>query len=203
MPQVFRRCHAAAVLLLGGALTASGPLAAAGFGPGFEDIANPPEDPMPPVPQELRRAPSGPEYAAPTPQELLKDCPDKDFVVCMQKWRPPPPPPPPPEPPQLTEEEKKAAEERQRKEEEEARRKAAANPPPPGAPREPAVGGPLVGQPPPPNPQADKATLDALSKALKDSGLADKIRLPDAPVDGSVELKMDDKKPPKPANGKK
>ncbi|HRQ81928.1 MAG TPA: hypothetical protein PKZ97_12505, partial [Azospirillaceae bacterium] len=67
----------------------------------------------------------------------------------------------------------------------------------------PAQGGPLVGKPPPPNPAADKATLDALSKAIRDAGLADKIKLPDAPSDGGVEMKLDDKKPAAPATGGK
>lgn len=159
------------------------------------DIANPPEDALPPLAPVLRVIPAAPEYAAPSPQELLKECEGKDFVACMRDWRPPPPPPEPPKP---------TAEEETAREEEEARRRAAASPPPPpqpGEPREPAQGGPLVGKPPPPNPAADKATLDALAKAIRDAGLADKIKLPDAPTDGGVEMKLDDKKPA-PAGGK-
>lgn len=168
--------------------------------PAADDIANPPEIPMPPAAPVMRVIPAAPEYAAPSAQELLKDCKSQDFVECMRDWRPPPPPPPPPEPPKPTAEEEKA------KQEEEARRRAAAKPPeppPPGSPREPAVGGPLTGKAPPPNPEGDKALLDALSQAIKDAGLAGKIQLPDAPTEGSVELKLDDKSPGKPAAGKK
>lgn len=165
-----------------------------------DDIANPPEDALPPLAPTLRVIPAQPEYAAPSAQELLKACENKDFVVCIREWRPPPPPPPPPEPPKPTAEEEEKA-----RQEEEARRAAAGPPPPlqPGAPREPAQGGPLTGKPPPPNPAADKATLDALSKAIRDAGLADKIKLPDAPSDGGVEMKLDDKKPAAPAAGGK
>lgn len=179
------------------AVAASGPPGAARAA---DDIANPPEDALPPLAPVLRVIPAQPEYAAPAAQELLKECENKDFVACMREWRPPPPPPPPPEPPKPTAEEKEKA-----RQEEEARRAAAGPPPPlqPGAPREPAQGGPLAGKPPPPNPAADKATLDALSKAIRDAGLADKIKLPDAPVDGGVEMKLDDKKPAAPAAGGK
>lgn len=179
------------------AVAAGGPVGAARAA---DDIANPPEDALPPLAPVLRVIPAQPEYAAPTAQELLKECENKDFVACMREWRPPPPPPPPPEPPKPTAEEEEKA-----RQEEEARRAAAGPPPPlqPGAPREPAQGGPLVGKPPPPNPAADKATLDALSKAIRDAGLADKIKLPDAPVDGGVEMKLDDKKPAAPAAGGK
>ncbi|MBV5336278.1 hypothetical protein JZU48_04680, partial [bacterium] len=97
------------------------------------DIANPPEDPLPPLAPALSQAPNGPEYDAPTAQQLLEACPSKDFVECFRNWKPPPPPP---EEPKST-----AAEEKAKKDE--AKRQAAAQPPPPpGAPREPAVGGP-------------------------------------------------------------
>jgi periplasmic protein TonB len=171
---------------------------------GFNDVANPPEDPLPPLPRELTVAPAGPEYAAPSPQELLKDCKSKDFVECMREWRPPPPPPPPPpEPPKPTAEEEKAKEE-------EAKRQAAGKPPPPppgsgGAPPDqpPENAALTPGKPPPPNPAADKAQLDALAKAIRDAGLADKIKLPDAVGDGNVEMKLDDKKAGKPPAAKK
>lgn len=187
-----------AVLTAGAACTLIG--AHTGGARAADDIANPPEDALPPLAPVLRVAPAQPEYIAPSAQELLKECESKDFVACMREWRPPPPPPPPPEPPKPT-----AAEEEKARKEEEARRAAAGPPPPiqPGAPREPAQGGSLAGKPPPPNPAADKATLDALSKAIRDAGLADKIKLPDAPSDGGVEMKLDDKKPAAPAKGGK
>lgn len=181
------------------AVCAAAVCATIGVARAADDIANPPEDALPPLAPVLRVIPAQPEYAAPSPQELLKECEGKDFVACMREWRPPPPPPPP-EPPKPTAEDEEKA-----RQEEEARRAAAGPPPPlqPGAPREPAQGGPLVGKPPPPNPAADKATLDALSKAIRDAGLADKIKLPDAPSDGGVEMKLDDKKPIAPAKGGK
>jgi periplasmic protein TonB len=185
---------AAVVIGLGG----SGGARAAGF----NDVADPPEDPLPPLVRDLSKAPSGPEYAAPSPQELLKDCKSKDFVECMREWRPPPPPPPP-EPPKPTAEEEKAKEE-------EAKRQASGKPPPPppgsgGAPpdRPPENAALTPGKPPPPNPAADKAQLDALAKAIRDAGLADKIKLPDAVGDGNVEMKLDDKKAGKPPAAKK
>lgn len=186
--------------LLIAVLTVAAACAPLGAARAADDIANPPEDALPPLAPVLRIIPAQPEYAAPSPQELLKECEGKDFVACMREWRPPPPPPPPPEPPKPTAEDEEKA-----RQEEEARRAAAGPPPPiqPGAPREPAQGGPLTGKPPPPNPAADKAMLDALSKAIRDAGLADKIKLPDAPVDGGVEMKLDDKKPAAPAAGGK
>lgn len=188
------------------ACVAAALLPSCGRAAGGGDISNPPEDPMPAAAPSMRIIPAGPEYAAPSPQELLKDCKSKDFVECMREWRPPPPPPPPPEPPKMTAEEEKAKEEAKAKAEEEAKRRAAAAPPPPpkpGAAGEPPPGGPPPGKAPPPNPAADKASLDALAKAINDAGLAGKIQLPDAPTDGSVELKLDNKPPGKPAAGKK
>lgn len=159
-----------------------------------DDIPNPPEDPMPPPPPVLKIIPSGPEYLAPSAQELMENCDSKDFVTCFKEWRPPPPPPPPP--PEPTAEDNAKEEEKAKPEE------AKPSPPPgipPGTPRDPAVGGPLVGPPPPSDPAADKATLDALAKALKETGLEGKITLPSSPEDGSVELKFDGKPAAKPA----
>ncbi|PWC81972.1 hypothetical protein TSH100_24810, partial [Azospirillum sp. TSH100] len=76
-------------------------------------------------------------------------------------------------------------------------------PPDPKAPRQPAQGGPVP--PPPPDPAkeaaaaaADRATLDALSKALKDSGLDGKVLLTD-PKAGDPVLKLDSAPGSKPA----
>ncbi|ANC91345.1 hypothetical protein A6A40_05180 [Azospirillum humicireducens] len=147
--------------------------------PGYvEEPDVPPEDPLPPLPQPLPVAPDEPLVIAPDAVELLKECKQPAFTDCFRLWQPPPPPPepeketagPPPPPP----------------------------PPPridPNAPRQPAQGGPV---PPPPADQAkeaaaaaaDRATLDALSKALKDSGLDGKVLLTN-PGDGDPTLKLD------------
>ncbi len=157
------------------------------FPPGYvEEPENPPEDPLPPLPREFDIAPVEPIYEAPDAVELLKACNQPTFTDCFRLWRPPPPPPPPPPPaepdPTL------------------ARR----SPPDPNAPREPAKGGPVP--PPPPNPardaaaaEADKATFDALAKALKDSGLEGKVFLTNPAGDGPT-LRLDStpaKGPPK------
>lgn len=154
--------------------------------PGFvEEPDVPPEDPLPPPPQPLPMAPDEPLFVAPDAVELLKECKQPAFTDCFRLWQPPPPPPepekdtagPPPPPP----------------------------PPPridPNAPRQPAQGGPV---PPPPPDQAkeaaaaaaDRATLDALSKALKDSGLDGKVLLTN-PNGGDPTLKLDSQ-PGKPA----
>ncbi|CAO3406612.1 hypothetical protein [Azospirillum largimobile] len=154
--------------------------------PGFvEEPDVPPEDPLPPPPQPLPVAPDEPLVVAPDAVELLKECKQPAFTDCFRLWQPPPPPPepekdtagPPPPPP----------------------------PPPridPNAPRQPAQGGPV---PPPPPDQAkeaaaaaaDRATLDALSKALKDSGLDGKVLLTN-PNGGDPTLKLESP-PGKPA----
>ncbi len=145
--------------------------------PGYvEEPAVPPEDPLPPPPKPLPLAPDEPLVVAPDAAELLKDCKQQAFTDCFRLWQPPPPPPPEPE------------------------KKAAGTPPPPPppdpkAPREPAQGGPAP--PPPPDSAneaaaaaADRATFDALSKALKDSGLDGRVLLTD-PKGGDPLLKLD------------
>lgn len=139
-----------------------------------------PEPPLPRPPPEMPLAPAGPVVTGPDAYELLvEQCKDEDFVACFKKWRPPPPPAPPPEP------QKKEA-------------KATEPPPPPdpNAPRDPAVGGPLVGSPPLPNPEADQATYEALVKAMKEAGLEGKVPMPSPPQDGSSTMELT---PPKPA----
>ncbi|WP_434619623.1 hypothetical protein [Azospirillum sp. B2RO_4] len=143
--------------------------------PGYvEEPAVPPEDPLPPPPKPLPLAPDQPVVVAPDAAELLKDCKQQAFTDCFRLWQPPPPPPPEPE-------------------------KETAGPPPPPpdpkAPREPAQGGPVP--PPPPDPAkeaaaaaADRATFDALSKALKESGLDGRVLLTD-PKGGDPVLKLD------------
>ncbi|QCG98729.1 hypothetical protein E6C67_34450 [Azospirillum sp. TSA2s] len=145
--------------------------------PGFvEEPAVPPEDPLPPPPKPLPLAPDEPLVVAPDAAELLKDCKQQAFTDCFRLWQPPPPPPPEPE------------------------KETAGTPPPPPppdpkAPREPAQGGPVP--PPPPDAAkeaaaaaADRATFDALSKALKDSGLDGRVLLTD-PKGGDPTLKLD------------
>lgn len=141
-----------------------------------------PEPPLPRPPAEIPMAPPGPVVLGPDARELLVDqCKEQDFVECFKKWRPPAPPPPTPEP------EKKEA-------------KASASEPPappdPNAPRDPAVGGPLVGPPPTPQPEADQATYEALVKAMKEAGLEGKIGMPNPPQDGSATMEL---APPKAA----
>ncbi len=147
--------------------------------PGYvEEPDVPPEDPLPPPPEPLPVAPDEPVVVAPDAAELLKECKQQAFTDCFRLWQPPPPPPPPPEPEKDT---------------------ATAPPPPPPfdpkAPREPAQGGPVP--PPPSDPAkeaaaaaADRATFDALSKALKDSGLDGKVMLTN-PGGGDPTLKLD------------
>ena len=147
--------------------------------PGYvEEPAVPPEDPLPPPPKPLPLAPDEPLVVAPDAAELLKDCKQQAFTDCFRLWQPPPPPPPPPEP-----------------EKETAGPPPLPPPPDPKAPREPAQGGPVP--PPPPDPAkeaaaaaADRATFDALSKALKDSGLDGRVLLTD-PKGGDPTLKLD------------
>lgn len=179
-------------VLLALALPSAAPSAAEPLRPGtplppgyVEEPAVPPEDPLPPPPQPLPVAPDEPLVVAPDAVELLKECKQAAFTDCFRLWQPPPPPPEP--------------------------EKDTAGPPPPpppplridpNAPRQPAQGGPV---PPPPPDQAkeaaaaaaDRATLDALSKALKDSGLDGKVLLTN-PGGGDPTLKLDSN-PAKPA----
>lgn len=149
--------------------------------PGYvEEPENPPEDPLPPLPREFPIIPPEPVFAAPDAAELLKACKEPTFTDCFRLWQPPPPPPPEPEPERGT-------------------AGASPSPPDPNAPREPAQGGPV----PPPSPDpakaaaaaaADKATFDALAKALKDSGLDGKVLLTNPTADGPT-LKLESKPP--------
>ncbi|HEY0836482.1 MAG TPA: hypothetical protein VGE72_21415 [Azospirillum sp.] len=139
-----------------------------------EDASDaPPEPPLPPTPTELPYAPVGPVVTAPDPAGLLKECKEAEFIDCFRGWKPPPPPPP--------EDPKKEA----------AKADGPPLPPDPKAPREPAQpGGNYGGVPPAPNPEADQATYEALVKALKDSGLQDKVKLP-PPKDGSTTIQLE------------
>ena len=179
-------------VLLALALPSAAPYAAEPLRPGtplppgyVEEPDVPPEDPLPPPPQPLPLAPDEPLVIAPDAVELLKECKQPAFTDCFRLWQPPPPPPEP--------------------EKETAGPPPAPPPPPridPNAPRQPAQGGPV---PPPPPDQAkeaaaaaaDRATLDALSKALKDSGLDGKVLLTN-PGGGDPTLKLDSH-PAKPA----
>ena len=155
------------LLMTGGAVAAEPALP-----PGYvEEVENPPEDPLPPVPEEFPLAPLGPVVTAPDPHTLLKECKEATFTDCFRLWQPPPPPP---------EEEKKAA-------------RQSPLPPDPNEPRQPAVGGPLTGTPPAPNPEADQATYEALIKALKETGVDKNILMPEPPKDGSTTLQLDPK----------
>jgi periplasmic protein TonB len=153
--------------------------------PGYvEEPDTPPEDPLPPLPREFQIAPAEPLIEAPDAAALLKACKEQAFTDCFRLWQPPPPPPPEPEP------------------EKDTAAKAPPAPPDPKAPREPAQGGPVP--PPPPNPAKDaaaaaedKATFDALAKALKDSGLDGKVLLTNPTGDGPT-LKLDSKPPAPP-----
>lgn len=153
--------------------------------PGYvEEPEVAPEDPLPPPPREFPILPDVPLIAAPDAVEVMKACPYPTFTDCFRLWQPPPP---------LPEPEKDTA-------------SAPHRPPPfdPKAPRDPALGGPVP--PPPFDPEkaaasaaADKATYDALAKALKDSGLDGKVLLTNPPADGAT-LKLDrnpNKLPPK------
>ncbi|WP_042704350.1 hypothetical protein [Azospirillum sp. B506] len=152
--------------------------------PGYvEEPETPPEDPLPPPPKPLSVAPDEPQVVAPDAAELLKECKQPAFTDCFRLWQPPPPPPEP--------------------EKDTAGPPPAPLPPDPKAPREPAQGGPVP--PPPPDPAkeaaaaaADRATFDALSKALKDSGLGGKVLLSD-PKGGDPVLKLDSAPGSKPA----
>lgn len=143
-----------------------------------------PEPPMPQAPKEMPVASDGPAVLGPDPRELLvEQCKDENFVACFKKWRPPPPPPEPEKPEPATKE-AKATEP-----------PPPPSPPDPNAPRDPAAGGPLTGPPPAPNPQADKATYDALVKAMKDAGLEGKVPFPSPPQDGSSTMELAPAKP--------
>jgi len=140
--------------------------------PGYvEEPEVPPEDPLPPPPAEFPMAPLGPVVNAPDPHTLLKECKESTFTDCFRLWQPPPPPP---------EEEKKEA-------------RQSPSPPDPSQPRQPAVGGPLTGPPPAPNPEADQATYEALVKALKETGVDKNILMLEPPKDGSATLQIDPK----------
>ncbi|HYG85816.1 MAG TPA: hypothetical protein VD978_06125 [Azospirillum sp.] len=144
--------------------------------PAFADDASDdsPEPPLPKPPAEMPLAPSGPVVLGPDARELLvEQCKDPDFVACFKTWRPPEPPPEP------------------------EKKEAKTTPPPapdPGAPRDPAVGGPLVGPPPVPQPEADQASYDALVKVMREAGLEGKVMLPSPPKDGSTTMELS---PPK------
>ncbi|CAO3420323.1 hypothetical protein [Azospirillum doebereinerae] len=146
--------------------------------PGYvEEPAEPPEDPLPPPPREFPVLPDVPLITAPDAAGLLKACKEAAFTDCFRMWQPPPPPPPLPELETGT------------------ARLSPPPPPDPAAPREPAQGGPV--KPPPANPAkaaasaaADKATFDALAKALKDSGLDGKVLLTNPSADGPT-LRLD------------
>ncbi|CAO3422598.1 hypothetical protein [Azospirillum endophyticum] len=148
--------------------------------PGYvEEPEVPPEDPLPLPPKPFPLVPDEPLVVAPDAAGLLKECKQPAFTDCFRLWQPPPPPPPEPE-------------------KETAGAPAAPSPLDPAnpkAPREPAQGGPV----PPPSPDpakaaaaaaADRATFDALSKALKDSGLDGRVLLTD-PKGGDPVLKLD------------
>ena len=147
--------------------------------PGYvEEPEEPPEDPLPPPPREFSIAPTNPAVEAPDAAGLLKECKQQTFTDCFRLWQPPPPPPEP-EP------------------ETDTARTTPPGPPDPTLPREPAQGGPVP--PPPANPAkeaasaaADKATFDALAKALKESGLDGKVLLTNPTADGPT-LKLDSK----------
>jgi len=156
--------------------------------PGYvEEPETPPEDPLPPPPREFPVIPDVPLVTAPDAVELLKACKEPAFTDCFRMWQPPPPPPPLPELETGT------------------ARLSPPPPPDPALPRDPALGGPV--KPPPSDPAkaaasaaADKATFDALAKALKESGLDGKVLLTN-PAGGDPTLKLDsqpDKTPTKP-----
>lgn len=65
----------------------------------------------------------------------------------------------------------------------------------PSGQRQPARGGPLVGEPPPRDTAADRQTYDALMRALKDVGLQDKLQLPPPDADGTTTLVPTQKRP--------
>lgn len=141
--------------------------------PGYvEEPENPPEDPLPPMPEDFPPAPIGPIVTAPDPRSLLKECKEPSFTDCFRLWRPPPPPP---------EDERKEA------------RQAPLPLDPKKVPRKPVEPGPLVGSPPAPNPAADQETYEALVKALKETGLQGKVLIPEPPRDGSTILELDPK----------
>lgn len=161
-----------ALTVLTALLLLTSPVAAEPLPPGYvEEPDVPPEDPLPEPPAELPLAPIGPVVTAPDARDLLKACKEVSFTDCFRLWQPPPPPPGP------------------------ERKEAKAPPPPPpadpNAPRQPARGGPLSGPPPAPNPASERATYDALVKALKESGLEGTIVMPPPPKDGGTILEVD------------
>ncbi|WP_051340568.1 hypothetical protein [Azospirillum halopraeferens] len=151
--------------LLTGAMAAFGQVPGGFAGDPDADLP-PPEAPLPPPPPRLPVAPPTPVVLAPDARDLLGACREPTFTDCFRLWEPPPPPPPPPPP-------------------------AAAAPPAPGTPRQPAEPGGLTGgTPPAPDPAADRATYDALVRAIRDAGLDGKILLPEPPADGNALMKL-------------
>lgn len=137
-----------------------------------EDEEQAPEPFLPRPPQPLAVVPLGPVVQAPDARDLLKSCTQPSFIDCFREWQPPPPPPepeklPPPPP----------------------------SPPKPGEPRGPAEpGGATGGKPPPPNPEADLATYDALVRAIREVGLEGKVNVPTPPKQGSTTMTLDSQK---------
>lgn len=157
-----------AVFLASAAVAAADPVLPPGY---VEEPEVPPEDPLPPMPDDFPPAPVGPVVTAPDARELLKECKEASFTDCFRLWRPPPPPP------------------------EEETKEARQSPLPFDVkipPRKPDPG-PLVGTPPAPNPAADQATYESLVKALKETGLEGKVLIPEPPKDGSTILELDPK----------
>ncbi|WP_448204793.1 hypothetical protein [Azospirillum sp. sgz302134] len=142
--------------------------------PGYvEEPEVPPEDKLPPMPEEFPPAPTTPVFTAPDARSLLAECKkDTSFTDCFRLWRPPPPPP---------KEEKKQA------------KQTPPLPLDPKLPRKPAEGGPLTGPPTPPNPAADRATYDSLVKALQETGLEGKVLMTEPPKDGTTTMQLDPK----------
>lgn len=137
-----------------------------------EDDEAAPEPFLPRPPQPFPLVPLEPVVLAPDARDLLKACTEPSFIDCFREWEPPPPPPepekvPPPPP----------------------------SPPKPGEPRGPAEpGGATGGKPPPPQPEADLATYEALVRAIREVGLEGKVRLPDPPKEGSTTMTLDSQK---------
>lgn len=136
-----------------------------------QEVEVPPEDPLPPPPPELAVAPVQPVVVAPDARDLLIQCADPTFTDCFRNWRPPPPPPPPPPA-------------------KDGKRDTAAAPPDPNTPVKPAEPGGADPAPKPPVPDAatqaakdaaDRATYEALVRAVKETGLEGKIVLPEPP----------------------
>lgn len=154
-----------------------------------QELDNPPEDPPPRPPPDLPLAPSQPVVRAPDARDLLTGCDQPLFTDCFRMWQPPSPPPPAPPPPRR------------------ADTAPSAGAPPPADPKSPIrpaqAGGASPSPPPAPDPAAaaaDRATYDALVRAVRDAGLEGRILMPDAPTDGSATLRLEEK-PASPAKG--